>query len=513
MSVGDTIARLIPVEFLVPADASRWRPLVSDSLSFVFSHLSPARLASKFQEQAALPPSTAPEQRLIVLISRMPALQKIGQVLARNRRLSPDFRAALSQLENGMSDVTPAEIRALIEAGLGPRLREHDVKIASSILSEASVSAVVRFSWEDAGRERRHGVMKVLKPYVPAFFGEEMRLLQDLGAYLAAPARGYAYAIRDTQEMISEVRRILERELDFAGEQRTLLDARAAYQASIGIRVPEVIPQFCTPTITAMTEERGVKVTDAFRRFPARRARIARQLIEALVAVPLFSRDPVSVIHADPHAGNLFYDEPNRELIVLDWALAGRLEQPLRRNLILLVAGMTFGDCDGVIAAIEALRLPGSQGQGSIARHVRRYLERLPAAASPGALDAMHLLDEIALEGVRFPPALFLFRKILFTLDAVLQDVAGGDVRIDDVVVGDFLSRWLSSLGLFHAPLEWRDLAVLPCSAMILGSRRLALTGFGRALRDSTPSQKTKSQPPGKPRPPAPPRPRSRPGG
>ncbi len=496
MSVGDAIARLIPVEFLVPADAAKWRPLIADSLEFLFSHLSPARLAAKFREQAALPPSTAPEQRLVVLISRMPALQKIGQVLARNRRLSPDLRAALSQLENGMSDVTPAEVGELIEAGLGSLLREHDVEIASSILSEASVSAVVRFSWEDIGRERRHGVMKVLKPYVPDFFGEEMRLLEDLGAYLAAPGRGYAYAISDTQEMISEVRRILEKELDFAGEQRTLVEARAAYQASIGIRVPELIPQFCTPRITAMTEERGVKVTDAFRRFPARRARIARQLIEALVAVPLFSRAPVSVLHADPHAGNLFYDEPNRELIVLDWALAGRLGRPLRRNLILLVAMMTFGDRDGVIASIESLRLPGPRGKHSVARHVHRYFERLPAAASPGALDAMRLLDEIALEGVRFPPDLFLFRKILFTLDAVLHDVAGGDVRIDEVVVGDFFSRFLSSSGLFHAPLEWADLALLSHNALIQGSRRLALTGSGRA--------------PGKPRRPAPPRPRSR---
>jgi predicted unusual protein kinase regulating ubiquinone biosynthesis (AarF/ABC1/UbiB family) len=40
------------------------------------------------------------------------------------------------------------------------------------------------------------------------------------------------------------------------------------------------------------------------------------------VAVPFFSREEDSTFHADPHAGNLLYDETNRELVILDWALA-----------------------------------------------------------------------------------------------------------------------------------------------------------------------------------------------
>ena len=41
-------------------------------------------------------------------------------------------------------------------------------------------------------------------------------------------------------------------------------------------------------------------------------------MIEALIAAPLFSRDDPAIFHADPHAGNLLYDEPNRELVVID---------------------------------------------------------------------------------------------------------------------------------------------------------------------------------------------------
>ena len=126
--------------------------------------------------------------------------------------------------------------------------------------------------------------------------------------------------------MITEVRLLLERELDFARRAGApWRRRRRTYRSTIGIRVPRVIPELCTAEITAMSEESGVKVTDAFPRSPIRRARIAEQLIEALIAVPLFSGKDPSVFHADPHAGNLLYDEPNRELVVLDWALAERL--------------------------------------------------------------------------------------------------------------------------------------------------------------------------------------------
>ena len=78
----------------------------------------------------------------------------------------------------------------------------------------------------------------------------------------------------------------------------------------------------------------------------------------------------------------------------------------------------------------------------------------------------MKLLDELALKGVRFPPALFLFRKVLFTLDGVLHDVAGPGVRIDQEVARQFVTRCVSSFGFFHEPLTFPDL--LPAARAFL---------------------------------------------
>jgi ubiquinone biosynthesis protein len=458
--VGKWIGSLIPVETLVIDKYQKWRPVVEDSFQFIFSHLSPSRLAIKIREQMELPPDTPPEMRLLKLISRMPGLQKLGQVLARNRRLSPALRQALAELENGMSDATPTEIRAIITEQLGQRMEQYAVKLDATIFREGSASAILRFTWRKPDGERERGVFKVLKPYVPACFAEDMTLLQQLGEF---------QKVSDLQEMLVEVRLLLEHELDFEREQKALKEAQRIYRSSFGIRVPTLIAPLCTARVTAMSEESNVKVTDAFARSPIRRKRIPDQLIEALIAVPLFCRDAVAVFHADPHAGNLMYDETNRELILLDWALAERLSLELRRQLILLVLMMVLRNPEGVRQSIRALS--SNRGRPIIDLHVDRFFDQPPKGWSPGTLDAMRLLDEIALAGVHFPTSLFFFRKTVFTLDGVLQDVAGNDIRIDYVIVREFLTRWLGSFGMFHAPLRLKDFAAVEWQALLLPAR------------------------------------------
>jgi ubiquinone biosynthesis protein len=464
------VAGWIPIATLVPDADQKWRPLVQDAFQFVFSHLSKPRLAVKIGEQLALPPDTPPERRLIQLVSRMPGLQKIGQVLARNRHITPALRTALTGLENGMSDVSISEIKTILHEQLGERLEKYQVQIANRILSEASVSAVIRFTWRNPHREREQGVFKVLKPFVPECYAEDMALLQSLGEFLASRETAYGFAIHDVHEMLTEVRLVLERELDFVREQATLVEAVGTYRATIGLRVPRVIQPLCTPTITAMSHETGVKVTDAFPRSPIRRERIAWQLIEALIAVPLFSGRESSVFHADPHAGNLLYDESNRELIVLDWALAERLSLKSRRGLILLAVMMILRNREGVRTAIRGLRSRGSETL--IDQAVDRFFRELPEGAAPGILEAMQLLDRIAMLGVHFAAPLFLFRKSLFTLDGVLQDVVGSRVRMDTVIARHYFTRWAASFGLLYSPLALKDFLSLEWNALLYPARR-----------------------------------------
>jgi ubiquinone biosynthesis protein len=482
-ALGSWIAQVASVDVLVPDEYRKWRPLVRDSIEFLFSRLSAERLAAKLVAQADLPLDTSPARRLLELIARMPGIQKLGQVIARHQRLDPSLRKALSELENEIRDASPKAIRAILAEQLGPNLRKYAVKVDRSIFSEASVSAVIRFTYREPGAKHREpGVFKVIKPHVRKYFTEDLSLLQQLSDFLSK-GNGYGFATRHVSEMVSEVRLLLEHELDFRREQATLVEAVHTYRINTAISVPILVAPLCTTEVIAMSEEPGTKITEVFPGKPYLRRRVAEQLVEALVTVPLLSRDSSVVFHADPHAGNLLYDERAGKVGILDWALTERLSRDLRRYLALLVIMTVLRNPGGVRDALVHLASPGERRDPEklrlIQEHVESFFKSLPWNRGAGSIDAMLLLDEIALEGVRFPATLAMFQKALFTLDGVLHDIAGSEVSISYLLVRDFIIRLLVSFGLDHPPLSVSDLIAVERSGLLYPGRLGASVLFG----------------------------------
>lgn len=474
---GKWIIEHLTIEELVPEKYARWRVLVQDAMQFTVWTLSSARLAPKLVEQYELPADTPTERRLLRLIAKVPGLQKLGQVLARNRHLLPALRRALSELENGIRDMEIAGVRSIIARELGPRLRRNQVKLRPEMFSEASVSAVVRFTWwNPQTRRRERGVFKVLKPYIPECFTEDMDLLGKLARYLGLRHRAYGFAPRVLPDTFRDVRELLQHEVEFAREQATLEEARQLYRGVRGVRVPRVIEPLCTPRITALSEERGRKITDAARHLPIwRRLRLSEQLIEYFLAVPLFSAENKALFHADPHAGNLLYDETTGELVILDWALTERVTREQRRHIGMLFAAAALRDPAGMRQHIEALtrrnRKIGVRQAKIIRACVDRFIERLPFTRLPQAAETTDLLEEIAFKGVRLPRALVMLRKVLFTLDGIQHDLGAGEIGITSVMSRQALQTWLSRWGRVGSPLTWRDWLDLEWSTLFLGTR------------------------------------------
>jgi ubiquinone biosynthesis protein len=473
---GNSITRLIPLEFLVPDVYRRWRPLVRDAMRFVVMQLSSERLAPKVVEQLELPADIPPESRLLRLIAQVPGLQKIGQVLARNRELHPALRQALSMLENGISDVTAAEVREIIAAQLPVEIEANQVKIEGKILAEASVGAVVSFTWHNPQTRRREaGVFKVMKPHVPKCYAEDMKIIQQLTGHLTRKHRGRGFNLNGLAETLTEIRLLLEREVDFRGEQATLSQVARFYESTAGVRIPRVIGPLCTDTITALTKEKGSKVTDAVTQATEARARIAERLAESLLAAPAFAIEQRATFHADPHAGNLLYDERSRCLVILDWALTDSLSKEQRRELVILSAMMLLRDIDGVCRAIDRLRERRTGGTSSaddvVRKHVEDFLGRMPVLHVPGMMDGMRLLEKIGLEGVRFPAALLMLRKASFTLEGVLEDIAGSPFPMDWVVPRYALTHPVRAGLALWSLLSLDDWVALDWSALTFGAR------------------------------------------
>jgi ubiquinone biosynthesis protein len=481
--LGKWTIRMVPVELLVPKAHQEWRPLVREAILFVVSRLSASRLAPKIVEQMGLAPDTSAEVRLLRFIAKVPGLQKIGQVLARNRNLHPRLRRALIKLENGISDVSIDEIRAIINKELQWQIETYAIKIQPAILSEASVSAVVSFTWKNpVSRRRERGVFKVLKPHIASCYAEDMKMLGQLAQHLARKHRAAGIQLGRLAETLTEIRLLLQHEVDFPREQATIANALSEYRSLRGVRVPLLIPSLSAATITALTFERGKKVTDV-RVLPSKvRVNLAERLAKALLAVPALSREKDSIFHADPHAGNLLYDRKSNELVILDWALTERLTRKQRKDVVLLVMMMILRDAAGMSKAIEDLcqvRAKEDQAQArSIRKHVDRLLDDLPMTQLPGFMEAMRLLDEIALEGIRFPAALLMFRKASFTLEGVVEDIAGSRVRLDTLTTSHVLANWRGTVASFFSLLSPGDWVALDWSALTLTSRMLIQAMF-----------------------------------
>jgi len=471
------VDELVPVERLVPKPYLKWRSPVRDSMIFVVSRLSPGRLAPKILEQLELPENTSPEKRLLLLIAKVPGLQKLGQVIARNQHLRPALRKALTRLENGIRDVTPEDMRAIIQKDLASRLEKYQVRIAPVILSEASVSAVVRFSWRnpESGRRER-GVFKILKPHIPEYFAEDMDYLQGLAEYFGDRHHRYGFPAHLIPDTFKKVRRLLRHEVNFRREQKTLLEAGDLYRNVPKVRVPRLIRPLCTQRITALTEERGIKVTSAAARMPKpRRRALAEQLIEALVAVPLLAAREDAIFHGDPHAGNLLYDRRTGELTIIDWALREHLSREQRRHLALLFLMVSLrdplGTCEEILALSQQRVRIGSR-RGELVRDMAaEFLDGLAAKYMPSGGDAMQLLEEAALKGVRFPGALVMLSKVMVTLDGILNDIGGDGSGMGATIARHVAQHWISNRKAFRSPLKTQDWVTLQCSALLFPTR------------------------------------------
>jgi ubiquinone biosynthesis protein len=445
-ALEDLLQAVLPVDELVPDVYENWRPVVRDGISFIGARLAPERLIPKLIEQLTLPQETRPEDRLLRFIQRVPSLQKVGQIVARNPNLDPGFRAMLAGLEDDIRDADEAEVFAAVERDLGKILKANGIQFERRVFAEGSVSALVRF--RPALRQphsRQAGVLKVLKPFIIEYFQEELDLLRQLAEHFDATREKYRLDSINLRAILDEVRSLFERETDFVNERNSLAAAARRYADVPGIRIPKPFPQLSTNSITAMTEEPSIKITTAFPGDAEFRASIARRLIECLVARPLFSAEEISPFHADPHAGNLRVDEFTGDLVLLDWALTDSLCRGDRRNLMLLYIALPLRDEGQIIEALHQLcPSPAAEDRELIKRQVEAFMDVLPFGSVPGSNGVSDLMDQLLRSGARFSGAFLIFRKMLSTLGNVVQQFAPG-VSIDKVVSEYAVSRTLQN--------------------------------------------------------------------
>ena len=430
------LVEFLDVGQILPPDYTAYRPLLIDGLCYFLDRIPEHHLAQIIAEQLVLPADTGFAYRVLSLFHQCPTLHKLGQIVSRDRRLSPELRGCLQHLES----VPPKTKFEDIPQGVCEELKGiKGIELTTHPLAEASVSVILPFTWRDGNSaEIRRGVFKVLRPGVEQRLHEELEIWADLGVFLEERCAYHGLPLLDYRETLDTVRRLLQQEVQFDREQQHLIEAAAFYADDATVIIPRLLP-FCSNRVTAMEWVEGGKVTDV--PIPkSHRCRLADNLIEALIAKPFWGPAETTPFHADPHAGNLFCT-PEERLAILDWTLVGRLSKEQRIRLIQVVLGAITHDEARICRAVEALgRTPPEESRlracvGSALREIRQ-------GCFPGFDWSQRLLDKAAFStGMGFAEDLVLFRKALLTLSSVVADI-DSNASVDRIMLGAGLRRF-----------------------------------------------------------------------
>lgn len=421
---------------LIPESLAPWRPLAVEAVQRFLECLPPGRFAAIVAAQLESGAGASPGERLVALLAQCPTLHKLGQVIARHRTLDPALRAHLQTLET-MPPTTPlAPLVERIRDELGADL---PVTLADAALAEGSVAVVLPFTYVEQG-VACDGVFKVLKPDVEARLAEELAILPELAGFLEHRGAELGLPPLDYRESFANIERLLTREIRLDVEQENLQRAAAFYADEPRVLVPRLLP-WCTRHVTAMERVFGERVTDAALSLAARR-RLARGMIETLLAKPFFSRGDAAVFHADLHAGNLIVT-PDGRLAVFDWSLTATLTKPHREALVSVVLGALTLDALRIRRAIGELARVAPDDP-ILVDVVERALDRLVTRGGlPGFGWLLGMLDELALRRhTGFGQDFALFRKTWLSLSGAIRDLAG-DVSPDLPLLGAGLRQFL----------------------------------------------------------------------
>lgn len=433
----------IDISTLVPQRYAAYRPLVTDALLFFMQHLPPRRTSLILAEQQKMPSDTSTSQRFAALLHHCPTLHKLGQVLARDRRLSLEFRHRLQTLESIESKRLPSTLSEIIQR----ELRDFplsDIQVNAKALAEASVAIVIPFTLTSPrAAEPTEGVLKVLKPGVEEQLEEELDIWSNLSVFIDERCEYYGIPKLHYADTLKTLRELLTNEIRLDREQRQLAQAADFYADSQAVQIPSLLP-FCTPRITAMERVYGSKVTQTQGVSKSVRHRLADTIIKALIARPIWSVHELSLFHADPHAGNLFYTDDKR-LAILDWSLVGHLGKNERVQTTQLMLGALTLDAKRIARAIEALGQT-TPNESALRTEVEHALGQLYEGKLPGFCWLMDLLDRVMLStGMRFGKDLLLFRKSVLTLEGVVADVfeeGAFDAALAAVAIRQVSKEW-----------------------------------------------------------------------
>ena len=262
--------------------------------------------------------------RLRLALERLgPIFVKFGQMLSTRRDLLPvDVANELAKLQDRVPPFPGEQAIKLVEKAFGKSLAQVFSKFDPVPIASASI-AQVHFATLRSGREV---AVKVLRPNMLDVIEHDLALMHTLAGWVE---RISADAKRlKPREVVSEFDTYLHDELDLVREAANAAQLRRNMQGLDLVLIPEMVWDYCTPSVLVMERMNGVPISQS------------QRLRDAGIDIKKLARDGVTIFftqvfrdgffHADMHPGNIQVSIDKSSFgryIALDFGIIGTLTE------------------------------------------------------------------------------------------------------------------------------------------------------------------------------------------
>lgn len=344
---------------------------------------------------------------------------KLGQVLStRPDLIPPEMAAEFKKLQRDVSGVPFDQLKGRLEEAFPDGVEAHFESIDETPMASASMAQVHRAVLRDG----EPIVLKVIKPGIGKAIQGDLAILRDLGELAAKYFENLGF---DPIEVVEEFARHLEIELDLVHEGRATERLARYFRDDDDIRFPKVYWSASRPKVLALEEVKGKQLSnlDPAALTEESRARLCQLSTRAVFHMCL----EFGYFHADPHPGNLFYDEKER-LVLIDCGMTGFVENRTRYLLGEFVRAVIDRDLDRT--ARVAIEITDADPALEKDRHFRRDLWEMIGRCEVGTLDSLdftallnHFFDVLRKYHIHCPGDLVYLIKALMTIEGVVEEI------------------------------------------------------------------------------------------
>jgi predicted unusual protein kinase regulating ubiquinone biosynthesis (AarF/ABC1/UbiB family) len=269
---------------------------------------------------------------------------KLGQLLSIMGNFLP---AAFQKPLEALQDQIPArpldEVRDRIFMEFGAYPETIFARFDEKPLAAASIGQAHRAQLHD-GTEV---VVKVQHLHIERIAAVDLEIIRRLTAMVS-----FFYHIRGMNYMYTQIKKMIEEELDFYREAANMQLIGKNLESEPGIVIPEVHTSCSTSRVMTTTWHSGVKISDLEQldAWGLDRREIATCVLRVYSKMVFAD----GIYHADPHPGNILVKQDGT-LVLLDFGAVAEISPALRSGIPMLIDAAIKKDTRAMIGSLKKM--------------------------------------------------------------------------------------------------------------------------------------------------------------